>query len=106
MIFLLIFVFWAGTVCSSARNENLRPLLNRNIPLISGKYGLRNHFWTRESVFLMKKSEEKGPNFWGFQLPILRLTYLELSRNFWKFGINKEDGYFFRLDGSSGPMCL
>ena len=28
----------------SARNKNLRPLLNRNIPLISGKYGLRNHF--------------------------------------------------------------
>ena len=29
---------------SSARNENLRPLLNTNIPLISGKYGFRNHF--------------------------------------------------------------
>ena len=27
---------------SSARNENLRPLLN--IPLTSGKYGLKNHF--------------------------------------------------------------
>ena len=25
---------------SSTQNENLRPLLNRNIPLISGKYGL------------------------------------------------------------------
>ena len=24
--------------------ENLRPLLNTNIPLISEKYGLRNHF--------------------------------------------------------------
>ena len=47
-----------------------------------------------ESVFLMRKSEEKGPNFWGFQLPILRLTYLELSRNFRKFGINKKYGYF------------
>ena len=44
---------------------------------------------------IMRKSEEKGPNFWGFQLPILRLTYLESSRNFWKFGINKKDGYFF-----------
>ena len=33
-----------GSGTSSARNENLRPLLNINIPLISGKYGLRNHF--------------------------------------------------------------
>ena len=33
-----------GSGTSSAQNENLRPLLNRNIPLISGKYGLRNHF--------------------------------------------------------------
>ena len=81
---------------SSAWNENL----------ISGENGLRNHFWPLESVFLMRKSEETGPNFWGFQLPILRLTYLESSRNFRKFGINKKDGYFFsRLDGSSRPMC-
>ena len=49
--------------------------------------------------------EEKGPNFWGPLLPILRLTFLESSCNFQKFGINKNDGYFFRLDGSSGPMC-
>ena len=33
-----------GLGTSSARNENIRPLLNRNIPLISGKYGLKNHF--------------------------------------------------------------
>ena len=33
-----------GPGTSNARNENLRPLLNRHIPLISGKYGLRNHF--------------------------------------------------------------
>ena len=32
----------SGTSC--ARNENLRPLLNKNIPLISEKYGFRNHF--------------------------------------------------------------
>ena len=31
-------------------------------PLISGKYGLRNHFWPLESVFLMRKSDKKGPN--------------------------------------------
>ena len=34
----------------------------KNSPLISGKYGLKNHFWPLESVFLMRKSEKKGPN--------------------------------------------
>ena len=29
---------------ASAQNKNLRPLLNTNIPLISGKYGLGKHF--------------------------------------------------------------
>ena len=38
----LFLILGLGT--SSAGNENLRPLLNTNIPLISGKYGLRNHF--------------------------------------------------------------
>ena len=33
-----------GSGTSSAQNENLRPLLYTNIPLISGKYGIRNHF--------------------------------------------------------------
>ena len=33
-----------GSGTFSARNKNLSALLNRNIPLISGKYGLRNHF--------------------------------------------------------------
>ena len=33
-----------GSGTSSAHSKNLRPLLNTNIPLISGKYGLRNHF--------------------------------------------------------------
>ena len=51
-----------GWGTSSARNENLRPLTNTNIPLDSGKYGLRNHFWPLESCFLMRKSEKKGPN--------------------------------------------
>ena len=73
----------------SAQNENLRPLLDRNIPLISGKYGLRNHFWPLESVFLMRKSEKRGPNFWGEVLPILRLTFLELCCNFRKYGFKK-----------------
>ena len=34
---------WPVPHSSSARNENVRPLLDKNIPLISGKYGLRNH---------------------------------------------------------------
>ena len=33
-----------GSGTSGAPNENLRPLLNTNIPLISEKDGLRNHF--------------------------------------------------------------
>ena len=45
---------------SNARNENLRPLLNKNIPLISGNYGLRNHFWPLESCFLMGENEKKS----------------------------------------------
>ena len=61
-----------GSGSSSARNKNLRPLLNRNIPLISGKYGLKNHFWPLESVFLMRKREkrgEKGPQLKKPSLP-------------------------------------
>ena len=38
---------------SRARNQNLRPLFNTNIPPISGNYCLRNHFWPLESGFLM-----------------------------------------------------
>ena len=40
-----------GSGTSSARNENLKPLLNRNIPLISGKYGLRTTFDHWKVVF-------------------------------------------------------
>ena len=41
--------FWGlfltlGSGTSGARNENLRPLFNTNIPPISGKSGLRTHF--------------------------------------------------------------
>ena len=32
---------------------------NTNIPPISGKHGVRNHFWSLESGFLMMKSEDK-----------------------------------------------
>ena len=52
--------YWVKMAFSSLKN--LRPLLITNIPLISGKYGLRNHFWPPESLFLMRKSEKKGPN--------------------------------------------
>ena len=45
---------------SSVRNENLRPLLITNIPLFSGKYGLRNHFWPLESDFSHEQKWEKG----------------------------------------------
>ena len=96
----LFFTLGSGT--SRARNKNLRPLLNRNIPLISAKYGLRNHFQSLESVFLMKKSENKGPNFWGPLLLILRLTFLEVFCNFRQFGL-KKNGYFFYWTGLQDP---
>ena len=86
-----------GSGTFSARNKNLSPLLNRNIPLISGHYGLRNHFWLRESGFLMKKIEKKGPNFLGPLLPILRLTFFKLFRNFWKFCLKKNYAYSFSI---------
>ena len=47
----------------------------------------------------MRKSEKKGPNFLGLLLPILRLTFLEASCNYRKFGVKKNDGYFFDLTG-------
>ena len=68
-----------GLGTSSAQNENLRPLQDTGIPLISGKYGLRNHFWPLESRFLMSKSEKKGPNFLGPKGLIFKLTYIESS---------------------------
>ena len=43
----------------SAWKKKLRPLLIRNI--INCKNCLRNQFWHMESVFLMRKSEKKGP---------------------------------------------
>ena len=58
-----------------------------------------------ESGFLMRKSEKKGPNFWGILLLILRLTYLESSCNFRKFGFKKMVGIFFYYTGLQDP-CL
>ena len=88
----------------SAWNENLRPLLNTNIPLISEKYGLRNHFWPLESGVLISKSEEKGPNFLGRHGPILKFTYSESSHQIRQLGLNKIFGSFFRFYMFSGPM--
>ena len=67
-----------GLGTSNARNENLRPLLNTNIPLISGNYGLRNHFWPLESRFLMRKNEKKSIFSKPPNLPILSFWILNL----------------------------
>ena len=75
-------IFVSGT--SSARNENLRPLLNTNIPLISVKYGPRDYFSPLESRFLMRKSEKKGPVLKKSSVP--DFTCLESSCNFRKIG--------------------
>ena len=40
--------------------KKLRPLFNTNMPPISEKYGLRNHFPPLERSFLMRKCEKKG----------------------------------------------
>ena len=66
-----------GHFHSSAQNENLRPPLNTNIPLISGKYGFRNHFWPLESRFLMRKSEKNAFPF----------SQNPLMDRFWSLGI-------------------
>ena len=39
---------------------------------ISRKYGLRNHFWPLESVFLMRKNEKKGLNSKSPRCPIFK----------------------------------
>ena len=101
--FSLYFTCWGGPFLtlgsgtSSARNKNLRPLLNRNIPPIDGKYGLRNHFWPLESGFLMRKSEKKGPNFFGRSGLILEFTYSESSHHIRQLGWNRIFGSFFDL---------
>ena len=82
----LFLTFWMGT--SNARNKNLRPLFNTNIPPISGKYGLRNHFWSLESGFLMRKREENDFFSKICNNSILRFTYLKSAQNFWLFCIS------------------
>ena len=82
----LFLTFRMGT--SNARNKNLRPLFNTNIPPISGKYGLRNHFWSLESGFLMRKREENDFFSKICNNSILRFTYLKSAQNFWLFCIS------------------
>ena len=79
-LFQLFFTYRMGT--SNARNKNLRPLFNTNIPPISGKYGLRNHFWSLESGFLMRKREENDFFSKICNNSILRFTYLKSAQNF------------------------
>ena len=98
----LFLTLGAGT--STARNENLRPLLNTNIPLISGKYGFRNHFWPPESRFLMSKSEKNAFFSKPFNGPILifwnLILYTFLCTKIKKISI----GNFFSLDACLNPM--
>ena len=97
-----------GLGTSNARNENLRPLLNTNIPLISGNYGLRNHFWPLESRFLMRKNEKKSIFSKTPQCPILSFWILNLhiiicqfQKNppwyisFVSFHVSATSGHFF-----------
>ena len=62
-------------------------------------------FWPFQATDFIMGILKIWDNFWGFQFPILRLTFLESSCNLRKFSINKEDGYFFRFDCSLGPKC-
>ena len=85
-----------GSGTSSAQNENRRPLFNRNIPLISGKYGFRNHFWPLESGFSWGKMRKRALTFealcsWFQDLHIWNC--LAISENLpWK-----NYGYFFSI---------
>ena len=47
--------------------QKSKTTLNRNITLISGKYGLRNHFWPLESGFSQEQKWEKGA--WSYETP-------------------------------------
>ena len=82
--FFSLFSMWngpfltLGSGTSIDQNENLKPHRNRNIPLISGKYGLRNSLSPLESGFLTRNSEKKGPNFLGRHGPNFK-TYIFLN---------------------------
>ena len=90
-----------GLGTSNARNENLRPLLNTNIPLISGNYVLRNHFWPLESCFLMRKNEKKSIFSKPPNLPILSFWILNLHIIICQFQKRSTKKHFFCLSPCS-----
>ena len=94
-----------GSGTSSDQNENLRPLLNRNIPPISGKYGLRNHFWPLESSFLMRKNEKKSIFSKSAHFPILSFWILNLHIIICQFQKRSTVKHFFSLSPCSCHMC-
>ena len=95
----LFFTLGLGT--SNARNENLRPLLDTNIPLISGNYGLRNHFWPLEIRFLMRKNEKKSIFSKPPQCPILSFWILNLHIIICQFKKKSTKIHFFCLSPCS-----
>ena len=86
---------------SNARNKNLRPLFNTNIPPISGKYGLRNHFWSLESGFLMRKREENDFFSKSAKLPILSFWILNVHIIICQFQKRSTVIHFFSLSPCS-----
>merc|ERR1711952_349542 len=84
-----------------AQNKNLRPLFNTNIPPISGKYGLRNHFWSLESGFLMRKREENHFFSKSAKLPILSFWILNVHIIICQFQKRSAVIHFFSLSPCS-----
>ena len=89
---------------------SVRALFNRNIPLISGKYGLRNHFRPLESGFSHEQKWEKvwkrGLKQWNPPYAILYVNTIskQLSDQIFieKLPRNKLLSYLERLDW---PNC-
>ena len=100
----LFLTFRMGT--SNARNKNLRPLFNTNIPPISGKYGLRNHFWSLESGFLMRKREENDFFSKSAKLPILSFWILNVHIIICQFQKRSTVIHFFSLSPCSCHQWL
>ena len=65
------------------------------MPLISGRYGLRNHFWPLESRFLMRKNEKKSIFSKPPNLPILSFWILNLHIIICQFQKNPPRYIFF-----------
>ena len=93
-----------GSGTSSARNENLRPLFNRNKPLTNGNYGLRNHFWQLESRFLMRKSEKNAFFSKPSNIPLSPLLWDEYTHKDSSKPLSPPSVYFVRLESASWLM--